>query len=85
MKDWKKSVVPPSATVAEVMENLNLTGSRIVLGVGADMRLEGIVTDGDLRRGLTGFALFRIRGAPASRRDVRFNRHVNAVPPSRFN
>ena len=32
------------------------------------------------RRGQTGFALFRIRGAPASRRDVRFNRHVNAAP-----
>ena len=52
MKDWKKSIVPPGATVAEAMENLNSTGSRIVLVAGGDMRLAGLVTDGDLRRGL---------------------------------
>lgn len=52
MKDWKKSVVLPDATVADAVESLNTTGSRIVLVAGADMKLAGIVTDGDLRRGL---------------------------------
>lgn len=40
------------------MESLNATGSRIVLVAGSDMKLAGIVTDGDLRRGLlTGASL----------------------------
>ena len=52
MKDWKKSLILPSATVADAVESLNTTGSRIVLVAGGDMRLAGLVTDGDLRRGL---------------------------------
>ena len=52
MKDWKKSVVLPTATVAAAVESLNATGSRIVLVADSDMKLAGIVTDGDLRRGL---------------------------------
>ena len=58
MKDWKKSVISPTATVAAAVESLNATGARIVLVAGSDMKLAGIVTDGDLRRGLlTGASL----------------------------
>ncbi len=52
MKDWKKSLVPSSASVADAAESLNSTGSRIVLVAADDGKLLGIVTDGDLRRGL---------------------------------
>ena len=52
MKDWKKSVISPAATVADAVESLNTTGSRIVLVAGEGMKLQGLVTDGDLRRGL---------------------------------
>ena len=52
MKDWKKSVISPGATVANAVESLNSTGSRIVLVADEYMKRAGLVTDGDLRRGL---------------------------------
>jgi dTDP-glucose pyrophosphorylase len=55
---WKSSLVPPTATVAEVIRNLNETTLQIALVVSPDGTLLGTVTDGDIRRGLLrGFDL----------------------------
>ncbi len=50
--DVSRCVVPGSATVKEVVENLTSSGLRLCLLVDSGRRLIGIVSDGDIRRGL---------------------------------
>ena len=50
--DVSRCVVPGLATVKEVVENLTSSGLRLCLLVDSDRRLIGIVSDGDIRRGL---------------------------------
>lgn len=50
--DFVRCVVPETATVRSVVENLNRSGLRISMVVGPDGALLGIVSDGDIRRGL---------------------------------
>ena len=52
MLHWKESLLPPTATLLDVMTNLNRTGTRMVNICDAENRLIGIITDGDLRRAL---------------------------------
>ena len=52
MLHWKESILPETATLLDVMTNLNLTGTRIVGITNAKGILLGIITDGDLRRAL---------------------------------
>ena len=52
MNNWKDSVLSDESTVREVIENLNKTGSRIVLVVDHELVLVGVVVDGDIRRGM---------------------------------
>lgn len=49
---WRKALVPASATLQEVIQNLVESGLLIALAVSADGVLQGTVTDGDIRRGL---------------------------------
>ena len=50
--DVSRCVVPEAATVKSVVENLTSSGLRLSLVVGPDGALVGIVSDGDIRRGL---------------------------------
>lgn len=50
--DYARCVVRESATVKEAVENLNGSGLRICLVVTSDGCLLGVVSDGDVRRGL---------------------------------
>lgn len=50
--DVSRCVVPGSATVKDVVENLTSSGLRLCLVVGSDEVALGIVSDGDIRRGL---------------------------------
>ncbi|EGB13997.1 Nucleotidyl transferase [Pseudodesulfovibrio mercurii] len=52
MKSWRNAIIPLSATVREAAETLNRTSLQIVMLAGEDGRLMGVVTDGDIRRGL---------------------------------
>ena len=52
MLHWKNSILPPSATLTDVMANLNETGARIVNIADDNGQLLGIITDGDLLRAL---------------------------------
>lgn len=55
---WRKAVLPASATVQEVISNMNMSSLRIVLIANECGELEGTVSDGDIRRGLLkGLAL----------------------------
>ncbi|MEN6318278.1 MAG: nucleotidyltransferase family protein [Syntrophaceae bacterium] len=58
MKDWKKTLVDPSAPILEAMRIIDAGALQIALVLDNHARLVGIVTDGDIRRGLLkGIAL----------------------------
>lgn len=50
--DWQRVVVRPTVTIKSVLETLDIEALRIVLICDDEMRLIGVVTDGDVRRGL---------------------------------
>jgi dTDP-glucose pyrophosphorylase len=50
--DVSRCVVPGLATVKEVVENLTSSGLRLCLVVGSNQVALGLVSDGDIRRGL---------------------------------
>jgi dTDP-glucose pyrophosphorylase len=57
-KQWLKAILPLKSTVQDVISNMNASSLRIVLIVNESGRLEGTVSDGDIRRGLLrGFTL----------------------------
>ncbi|MCJ2164154.1 MULTISPECIES: nucleotidyltransferase family protein [unclassified Pseudodesulfovibrio] len=52
MKDWRKAVLSPTATVRDAAETLNRASLQIVLVAEENGFLKGVITDGDIRRGL---------------------------------
>ncbi len=50
--DWEKAILPSSATLQNVINNLNSTALKIVLVLNESRVLEGTISDGDIRRGL---------------------------------
>ncbi|GJL54503.1 MAG: alcohol dehydrogenase [Nitrospirales bacterium] len=52
MYDWRKVQVKPETLIVDVMRVIDQEGLRIALVVDESQRLLGIVTDGDVRRGL---------------------------------
>lgn len=52
MKDWRATLTPMSATLGEAIGQLDKAGMQIVMMVDDQARLLGILTDGDIRRGL---------------------------------
>ncbi len=52
MRDWRKVVVGPEATLEETMRVIDRGAERIALVADAQDRLLGVVTDGDMRRAL---------------------------------
>jgi dTDP-glucose pyrophosphorylase len=58
MKSWRKAIVGMEATVSEAIAAIESGSIQIALVLDAAHRLAGIVTDGDIRRGLLrGIAL----------------------------
>lgn len=49
---WRRALLPASATIQQVIANLDQFGMRIALIVNEVDELEGTVSDGDIRRGL---------------------------------
>ncbi|MGF1691935.1 nucleotidyltransferase family protein [Photobacterium kagoshimensis] len=52
MTQWKKVLVKPSCSVREALSVLDSTGLQIVMVVNNNSELLGVITDGDIRRGL---------------------------------
>jgi dTDP-glucose pyrophosphorylase len=59
MKSWRKAIVGTNATVSEAIAAIENGSIQVALVLDAASRLVGIVTDGDVRRGL-------LRGIPLS-------------------
>lgn len=49
---WRKAILPPHATIEQVISNLDQVAIKIVLVVDETGKLEGTISDGDIRRGL---------------------------------
>jgi dTDP-glucose pyrophosphorylase len=49
---WQRASLPLQATIREAIQNLDEIAIKIVLATADDGRLEGTVSDGDIRRGL---------------------------------
>lgn len=49
---WKKTVLLPSATIKDALKIIDSEGLRVALVVDVQNQFRGIVTDGDIRRGL---------------------------------
>jgi len=55
---WRHAILPIEATIGDAIRNLDESAIKIVLVVNQGNLLEGIVTDGDIRRGLLrGFGI----------------------------
>ena len=52
MKDWKKTLISPSQSIVEAMRIIDMSALQIALVVDEQARLLGVVTDGDIRRGI---------------------------------
>lgn len=52
MKDWKKVVIAPEVSIREAIRTIDAGALQIALVVDAENRLQGTVTDGDVRRGI---------------------------------
>lgn len=49
---WRKALLPPDATLQQVIRNLDETALQIAVVISPDGTLLGTLTDGDIRRGL---------------------------------
>jgi dTDP-glucose pyrophosphorylase/predicted transcriptional regulator len=52
VKNWKESILTVSATVRDVIESLDRSCNKIVMIVDGEGKLEGTISDGDIRRSL---------------------------------
>ncbi|MGI9325556.1 MAG: nucleotidyltransferase family protein [Pseudomonadales bacterium] len=51
-KDWKSAIVRPEASIRDAIAIIDKSTLKIALVVGDDDQLLGVVTDGDIRRGI---------------------------------
>jgi len=49
---WMRAALPPTATIQQVIRNLDEVAIQIVLVINEKGELEGTISDGDIRRGL---------------------------------
>ncbi len=52
MNNWKRIAVSPDMTVLEAMKIIDSAGTQFVMVMGPEDKLLGVVTDGDVRRGI---------------------------------
>jgi dTDP-glucose pyrophosphorylase len=52
MTDWQNAILPIDATIRDAAESLNKSALQICLVISETDELRGVVTDGDIRRGL---------------------------------
>ncbi len=54
MKNWKKTLIQSNSNLKDALNSLEQSGLQIVLIIDDSNRLEGVVTDGDLRKAMLG-------------------------------
>jgi dTDP-glucose pyrophosphorylase len=72
---WRRAVIPTNATIGQVIRNLNQIAIKIVVVTNEEGKLEGTITDGDIRRAL-------LKGLDLSSPITNvINRNALVVPP----
>jgi Mg/Co/Ni transporter MgtE len=51
-QNWRQAILPTNATIGQVIRNLNQITIKIVLVTNEEGKLEGTISDGDIRRAL---------------------------------
>lgn len=75
LHDWRQSLLHKGATIGHAIQSLNKSAMKIILVVNEGGRLEGTISDGDIRRGL-------LKGLDiASPVDSIINRNALVAPP----
>lgn len=52
MKHWRATLIGPTSTIREAVETLDRAAMQVAVVVDEEGRLRGVVTDGDVRRGM---------------------------------
>jgi dTDP-glucose pyrophosphorylase/predicted transcriptional regulator len=52
MKDWKNTIIGPDTPILEAMRIIDESSMAISLVINAEQHLIGVITDGDIRRGI---------------------------------
>lgn len=52
MKKWKRTIIGPDTSILDTMKMLNEVGQSIAVVIDEEWHLLGVVTDGDIRRGI---------------------------------
>ncbi len=52
MNVWKENIISSDATLVEAIQKIDSSGMQLVLVLNADGYLEGVLTDGDIRRAI---------------------------------
>ena len=50
--NWRQTILPLTSTFEDVLKNMSRTGLKIVMFIKKNQSLKGIISDGDIRRGL---------------------------------
>ena len=80
---WELTLLGQQATIREAFENLNYSGLQVVMCVNEQSKLLGILTDGDLRRGvLSGLSLDHEISTLINKSPVTVS---SAMPPKKVN
>jgi len=51
-QNWRQAILPTNATIGQVIRNLNQIAIKIVMVTNEEGKLEGTISDGDIRRAL---------------------------------
>ncbi len=52
MRSWKENILAPERSILDALKQIDATGIQLVLIAGPSGRLEGVLTDGDIRRAI---------------------------------
>jgi len=74
MFDWKATLLRPHNTLKEAIEVLNRASLQIVMVIDEHNKLQGTITDGDIRR-----ALMKHHGMETHLRDIMFKESTTAL------
>jgi dTDP-glucose pyrophosphorylase len=80
MVDWHKTLVSPTNTIREVLAAIDVAELQIALVVSEEKKLLGMITDGDVRRGL--LAGMTLESSANSVMNTQFTVATQAMKPS---
>ncbi|HQI20670.1 MAG TPA: CBS domain-containing protein, partial [Leptospiraceae bacterium] len=75
MRSWEQSILAPERSILDALKQIDATGIQLVLVAGPAGKLEGVLTDGDIRR-----AILKGQSLDIAARDVMNSNPVTVRP-----